>query len=160
MSKAYHNPTRFTDREKATADLYGTMHQTVPKLEARLQALLDERAEDVETMRERTTPWTAFVAEDASDPNKLRRVRSGGRGRIGKIERVRSNTEGAAHDNGEALAMFERWADEVVSHSLLPGLQLLIADNRKHTLRARLGASKHRSRTRTASAPSSPAVSC
>lgn len=94
------------------------MHKAVPKLTNRLAALLEERAEDVETMRERTTPWTAFVAEDAGDPNKLKRVRSGGRGRIGKIERVRSNTERAERDDSEALAMFERWADEVVSVSL------------------------------------------
>lgn len=94
------------------------MNAAVPKLDARLASLLDERAADVETMRERTTPWTAFIADVAEVDTgaggaKLRRVRSG-RGRIGKIERVRVGEEREDVDS-EALAMFERWADEVVS---------------------------------------------
>lgn len=92
------------------------MNQAVPKLQARLAALLEERSADVETMRQRTTPWTDFV--DEKSDMSLKRVKSGQR--VGRISRIRQDA-GSAGAEADALAMIERWADEVVSvyHELL-----------------------------------------
>lgn len=85
------------------------MNSESPKLQKRLDALLEERSSDVETMRERTTPWADFVDDKAVDMG-LKRVKSGQR--VGRISRIRA--EGTGERDADALAMIERWADEVV----------------------------------------------
>lgn len=92
------------------------MNAAVPRLKERLQALLDERAEDVETMHQRTTPWTTFETDPALGlPKRGPGARGKSKG-IGKIERVRAG-EGEADDLG-ILAKFEQMADEVVRRCL------------------------------------------
>ncbi|RSH86729.1 uncharacterized protein EHS24_005000 [Apiotrichum porosum] len=98
--------------EKATADLYAALHEAVPALRGRLAALEDERTADVETMRQRTTPWRDFLPEEDDKENglALSRSRSGGgrRGKVSKIERMRG-----ADSESDALSLIERWGEEV-----------------------------------------------
>lgn len=91
-----------------------------PELEARLRKVLDERSANVETMRARTTPWVSFLpAEDEMvdvQEGELDEKQGSGstamiRRESGKIERVKGAN--ASNDDSEALAMIERWAEEV-----------------------------------------------
>ncbi|BEJ14891.1 hypothetical protein CspHIS471_0406580 [Cutaneotrichosporon sp. HIS471] len=98
--------------EKSTAELYSAMNTAVPKLRARLQALIDERDEDVEDMHKRTTPWMTFEAE--LNVPKRAPVGTGKVKGIGKIARI-STGQGEADDLAP-LAKFEQMADEVEEH--------------------------------------------
>ncbi|GMK53916.1 hypothetical protein CspeluHIS016_0105020 [Cutaneotrichosporon spelunceum] len=95
--------------EKCTVELYGAMNTAVPKLETRLQALVDERDEDVEEMHKRTSPWLTFEGE--LDTPKHPPVGANKAKGIGKITRIR--TRDGEPDDLAQLAKFEQMADEV-----------------------------------------------
>lgn len=70
-------------------------------------------------MRERTTPWVEFLPDDESDDLELLPAKEGGgtamvRRESGKIERVKGAN--ATSVDSDALAMIERWAEEVKMH--------------------------------------------
>lgn len=85
--------------------------------------MLEERRANVETMRERTTPWVDFLPDDESDElDGAGGAGAGGdekatamvRRESGKIERVKGAN--ATNVDSDALAMIERWAEEVKMH--------------------------------------------
>ncbi|KAK1924008.1 hypothetical protein DB88DRAFT_488810 [Papiliotrema laurentii] len=86
--------------ESMTAQLHATISSVSPALDEKLSALLSAREQDVETMRQRTTPWKTFF-EDSTDDDKDSSV--------GRIERVK----GAGLGDVDGLAQIERWAEEV-----------------------------------------------
>jgi hypothetical protein len=88
-----------------TAQLHATISSVSPALDEKLSALLSAREQDVETMRQRTTPWKTFF-EDSTDEDKDSSV--------GRIERVK----GAGLGDVDGLAQIERWAEEVVRPSV------------------------------------------
>lgn len=81
--------------------------------------MLEERRANVETMRERTTPWVDFLPDDDSEidqPPDQKAVTGAAmvRRESGKIERVKGAN--ASNVDADALAMIERWAEEVKMH--------------------------------------------
>lgn len=82
-----------------------------------MQRVLDERRANVETMRARTTPWVSFLPADdeALDDEEELDEKLGSTAMVrresGKIERVKGAN--VTNDDSEALAMIERWAEEV-----------------------------------------------
>lgn len=84
--------------------------------------MLEERRANVETMRERTTPWVEFLPDDESEQLEVVGSGAGGekgatamvRRESGKIERVKGAN--ATNVDADALAMIERWAEEVKMH--------------------------------------------
>jgi hypothetical protein len=106
-----------------------------PQLQAKLNDLLETAEADVETIRERTTPWADLVdapgsANTTPDADAqstvsgstrggfynggmgLKRIRSGDQRRLSKIERI---NDGVFDAHTEALALIERWGEEIVS---------------------------------------------
>ena len=95
-----HSPPK-SHKQSMTAQLHATISSVSPTLDEKLSALLVAREKDVETMRQRTTPWKTFF-EDSTDEDKDSSV--------GRIERVK----GAGLGDVDGLAQIERWAEEVV----------------------------------------------
>ncbi|ODN97999.1 hypothetical protein I350_07639 [Cryptococcus amylolentus CBS 6273] len=81
----------------------------IPAFQDKLRQTLRHRAEDVETMRERTTPWRDVVvggnasSQKQSGEAEQGTLASGGR----KLKRVEDGGK------GDALTRVEMWADEV-----------------------------------------------
>ena len=69
-------------------------------------------------MRERTTPWVEFLPDDETDDLELLPGTEGSTAMVrresGKIERVKGAN--ATNVDSDALAMIERWAEEVKMH--------------------------------------------
>lgn len=69
-------------------------------------------------MRERTTPWVEFLPDDETDDLELLPSKEGSTAMVrresGKIERVKGTNP--TNVDSEAIAMIERWAEEVKMH--------------------------------------------
>ena len=88
-----------------TAQLHIALQSTRQPHEERLEALVTARKKDVETMRERTTPWQSFFG---GEEDELHGIDGKGRGRIMRVEGA------AIVDGADGLGRIERWAEEVV----------------------------------------------
>jgi hypothetical protein len=82
-----------------TAALQSALQQNLPALQHRLDELVSARRADVETMRERTTPWRRLETEDGDDAQREEESR---------IPRVDPNK------GSDDLSRIEAWATEVV----------------------------------------------
>ena len=85
-----------------TAQVHATINSVSPIMTEKLSALLSARQKDVETMRQRTTPWKTFFEESEgkdsqSSTDGIRRIKGAGLG------------------DGDELLKIEKWAEEVVS---------------------------------------------
>jgi hypothetical protein len=89
-----------------TAQLQSALQSTRQPHSERLEALIAARKKDVQTMRERTTPWQNFFGTE----QELGVDGEGGGGR-GRIVRVGG---AASIDGADGLGSIERWAEEVV----------------------------------------------
>jgi hypothetical protein len=86
-----------------SASLQATLRNSLPDLQKRLDEIVHARRADVETMRERTTPWRHLEFDEADDGHAMEEEDPG---RIPRVEGVGSSDE---------LARIEGWANEVVS---------------------------------------------
>lgn len=113
-----------------TASIYATIKKVEPEVKEKLEELEEQAKLDVETMRDRTTPWREFMdsppgspALDEASPTTpdgsayrggfaLVRTRSGDQRRITKIERIRTDAEGEA--DAVAISQIERWGEDII----------------------------------------------
>ncbi|EJT50071.1 hypothetical protein A1Q1_00726 [Trichosporon asahii var. asahii CBS 2479] len=109
---------RQADDQQCTAELFAAINESQPELKARLEKVLQRRRENVDEMRVRTTPWVDFLPDDEEDDLELLSAKEGATAMVrresGKIERVKGAN--ATNVDSDALAMIERWAEEVKMH--------------------------------------------
>ncbi|WVQ77828.1 hypothetical protein IAR50_007521 [Cryptococcus sp. DSM 104548] len=97
------------DAEGVTSDIQQALQTYISAFQDKLRQNLKHRAEDVDTMRDRTTPWRDVVNESAGSGRKdggevvEGTLSSGAR----KLKRVEDGGK------GDALTRVEMWADEV-----------------------------------------------
>ncbi|RSH88986.1 hypothetical protein EHS25_002648 [Saitozyma podzolica] len=105
--------------DELSASLQATLRNSLPDLQKRLDEIVHARRADVETMRERTTPWRHLEFDEADDGHAMEEEDPG---RIPRVEGVGSSDE---------LARIEGWANEVENY--LTSEIVRLRENIQHT---------------------------
>lgn len=117
-------------RQRITADLNIAINKSEPVFHTRIDLLIDDRKADLETLRNRTSPWRAIVQEALEDLQS--------RGLHERIERIKG--AGEERNDGDMLSILERYSEHIENElrQQIATLKAQLAEQRfKRSLRLR-----------------------